>query len=105
MFRRIIRSGKYNEERYADGFTKRNYISYVSKGYGGNGKASFRRRMWSNTWKRTILRIGPMPISLHNFEENSLVNEQWCFLQVKRTCPSISDPNEWADLFAASGAK
>ena len=71
-------------------------------GCGGRGKGPILILTWSPSWIRIIHPIGPTPISLLNSMLNSSVDFT---LFVFRHCCVLLDPNEWADLFAASGAK
>ncbi len=46
-----------------------------------------------------------MRILLNNFMQNFMVNEDHCSLSLYQKYYFPLDPNEWADIIAASGAK
>ena len=79
-------------------FTSNGYFT----GFGGDGKGALQKRMLLNSCKKTIQPIGHMLISLPSFEQSYTVNINYC--RTGRTCFHL-DPNEWADIFAASGAR
>ena len=75
-------------------------------GCGGNGRETTQVRILLLLWIRLIQQIGHMQILQNSFVQSSTVIYHPPFdIGFKQFYDFFLDPDEWADIFAASGAK
>jgi hypothetical protein len=80
-------------------------LFFISIGFGLIGKDPIHILQWWLLWRKIIRPIGHMRILLNNFMQNFTVNKDHSYPSFYQKCYFPLDPNEWADIFAASGAK